>query len=102
MQFILFSSNFLDISFVKEKQYEVVVKDEIYTEDMLQDKAIQYVKDKMMKDNPSIREIKNVMIMSSYMDDVGGQFKMFVQVIEDIGEVVLIDQSELSVEKGSD
>ena len=38
------------ISFVKEKQYELEVKDEVYTEDMVEIKAIEYIKQKMMDD----------------------------------------------------
>lgn len=92
---VLVSSNFLDIRFVKEKQYEVIVKDEVYTEDLVESRAIQYVKDKMMKDNPSILEVKDVGVMSSFSDEVGIRFKMFVRTLEEIGEVQLLENNEL-------
>lgn len=93
---VLFSSNFLDIRFVREKQYEVIIKDEVYTEEMVGVRAIEYVKEKLMKDNPSIREITDVKILNASSDEDNMEFKMFVKTIEDIGEVVTINKEELS------
>ena len=88
---VLVSSNFLDIHLVKEQHYEVIVKDEVYTEDMVYDRAIMYLKERMIKDNPDIREVKDVQIMSSLINDKGIRFKMFVKTVENIGEVLKID-----------
>lgn len=95
---VLFSSNFLDIRFVREKQYEVIIKDEVYTEEMVGVRAIKYVKEKLMKDNSSIREVIDVRILNAFSDDDNMKFKMFVKTIEDIGEVVIINEGELPKE----
>lgn len=92
---VLVSSNLLPICFIKEKQYEMIVKDEVYTEDIVKVKAIDYIKDKMMKDNSYIVKIEEVKIMSSESDEDSIQFQLFVRAIEDIGVVVPIQDEEL-------
>lgn len=89
---VLFASNFLDLRFTREKQYEVVVKDEVYTEDIAKNKAIDYIKDKMMKDNPDIVEVLEVKILSSFSDEDSIQFKLFVRTKENIGVVAPIEE----------
>lgn len=89
---VLVSHNIFDIKFVKERQYEVIVKDEVYTEDIAKIKAIDYIKNKMINDNKDIIEIKEVKILDESIDEDSVDFKLFVRVIEDIGEVVYIDE----------
>lgn len=96
---VLFSSNFLDFQFVREKQFEVLVKDEVYTEDIVQNKAIDYIKNKLMKDNSDIVEIRDVKILSSSSDEDSITFQLFVRSIEDIGEVVAIQETESDTEQ---
>ena len=98
---ILISSNFLDIRFVKEKQYEVIVKDEVYTEDLVESRAIQYMKDKMMKDNPSIQDVKDIKIMNSFSNEEGIRFKMFVRTVEEIGEIQALEEEKLQQEENT-
>ena len=88
---ILFCSNLLNICFVKEKQYELNVKDEVYTEDIVRNKAIEYIKSKMIKDNSDILEIKEVKILDSNSDEDSMEFKLFVRVIEDITKVIKLE-----------
>lgn len=95
---VLVSHNMLDIKFVKEKQYEVIIKDEVYTEDIARVKAIDYIKNKMINDNRDIIEIKEVKILNESFDEDSIEFKLFIRVIEDIGEVVYIESDPL-VEK---
>lgn len=85
---ILFSINMLDIHFVWEKQHETIVKDEVYTEDMLSAKALLYVKEKLFRDNPYIQSIEEIKVLREDSSETGVYFQMFVQVIEDIGEVL--------------
>ena len=92
---VLVSNNVLDIKFVKEKQYEVIIKDEVYTEDIAKIKAIDYIKNKMISDNKDIVEIKEVKILEESIDEDSIDFKLFIRVIEDIGEVVYIDSNPL-------
>ena len=91
----LISSNFLDIRFVKEEQFEVVVKDEVYTEDIAKIKAIDYIKNKLMRDNGDIVEIRDVKILDAESDADSIEFKLFIRVIEDIGEVVSISGADV-------
>ena len=71
-----------------EVQYEADVRDEIYTEDILEKKASSYVSDKLKRDNPYIREIKEIKVLKQNSDEVGISFQLFVRVVEDIGEVL--------------
>lgn len=91
-QKVLVSSNFLDIKFVREKQFEAEIKDEVYTEEIAKVKAIDYIKSKMIRDNKDIIEISDVKILEEDIDEDSVSFKLFVKAIEDIGEVVVIDE----------
>lgn len=97
---VLVSSNLLDFSLVREKQFEVNVKDEVYTEDIARNKAIDYIKQKLMSDNEDIIKIKDVKILDATSDEDSIQFKLFVSAIEDIGEFVPIQEVELEDENG--
>lgn len=92
---VLVSHNMLDIKFVKERQYEVIIKDEVYTEDIARVKAIDYIKNKMINDNRDIIEIKEVKILNESFDEDSIEFKLFIRVIEDIGEVRYIESDPL-------
>ena len=96
---ILFSFNLLDIQFVREKQYETLVRDEIYTDSMVEVKAREYVKKKLMRDNPYIRKILEMRVLNKNSDSKGVFFKIFTKVEEDIGEVLPIDGNDLLEEK---
>ena len=55
-------------------------------------KAISYIKDKMMSDNPDIKEIENIKVLDRKIDYDGIKFKFFVTTIESIGEVREINE----------
>ena len=95
---ILCKSLLLNIRFVKEKQYETIVKDEVYTEDIAKTKAIDYIKNKLKKDNPNIKEIKEVKILTSSSDEDSMKLNLFVKAIENIGEEALLDKNILEKE----
>lgn len=88
---ILLSSNLLNINLVKEKQYEVTVIDEVYTEDEVINKAIDYSKEKLQNKNPNIKEIKDVKILSQQSNDSTITLNLFIKAIEDIGSIISID-----------
>ena len=92
---ILFKSLLLNISLVKEKQYESIVKDEVYTEDIAKNKGIDYIKNKLLKDNPDIIEIKEIKILNSYSDADSIKLNLFVKSVENIGEESILDKSIL-------
>lgn len=90
---VLLNNNFLPISLAKEKQYELNVIDEYYTEEEAVDKAVELAKEKLMS-NKNIREIKNVTILeeNTYSSKIG--LKLFISVIENIGEYKEIQMEE--------
>lgn len=92
---VLFRDNFLKLEVIKEKRYEMNIKDEVYTEELVETKAINYIKDKMMRDNPDIREISKVEVMSRNVDYDGISFKFFVTTIESIGMVKKVEESKM-------
>lgn len=91
---MLLSNSLLNINLVKEKQYELIVIDEIYTEDEVISKAIDYSKEKLQKENPKIKEIKDVKILSQESQDSNITLKLFIKTIEDIGENISIEPNE--------
>lgn len=87
---VLLSNPIININLTKEKQYELIVKDEVYPEDIALTKAKDYIKQKLMKDNPDIKEIKNITILSQETTDSTLNLKLFISAIEDIGELIEI------------
>lgn len=87
---VLIKNNFLDIRFVREDEYEANVMDEVYTEDIARVKAIDYIKDKLKRDNKDIIKVRDVKILDSDGDEDSIKFQLFVRVVEDIGEVMPI------------
>ena len=87
---ILLSNPIININLTKEKQYELIVKDEVYPEDIALTKAKDYIKQKLIKDNPDIKEIKNITILSQETTDSTLNLKLFISAIEDIGELLEI------------
>lgn len=98
---VLITSNLLGIQLVREKQYEAIIKDEVYTEDIARSKAIDYIEEKLMKDNSGIIEIKDIKILSTKSDEDSIQFELFVSAIEDIGEVVPIEELKMEEESSN-
>ena len=92
---ILLSSLLLNISFVKEKHYEMIIRDEVYTEDIAKNKGIDYIKQKLMNNNKNIKEIKEVKILTSFSDEDSIKMNLFVKAIENIGEESILDENIL-------
>lgn len=90
---IIFKSTLANINFSKEHQYELIVKDEVYPEDIATNKAIDYLKQKLLKDNKEIKKIKKVTVLSSSVDDSMIHLNLFVTAIENIGEVSIIQEN---------
>ena len=92
---IIFKDNLLNIQFIKEKQYETKVLDEVYTEDIAQNKAIDYIKQKLKKNNKDIKEITEVKILTKTSDENSLRINLFIRAIENIGETIKIDKNIL-------
>lgn len=90
---IIFKSTLANINFSKEHQYELIVKDEVYPEDIATNKAIDYLKQKLLKDNKEMKKIKKVTVLSSSVDDSMIHLNLFVTAIENIGEVSIIQEN---------
>ena len=90
---IIFKSTLANINFSKEHQYELIVKDEVYPEDIANNKAIDYLKQKLLKDNKEVKKIKKVTVLSSSVDDSMIHLNLFVTAIENIGKVSIIQEN---------
>lgn len=84
------------ISLSKEKQYEVEIKEEIYTLDEAVSNAIEFSKKKLLESNNKISEIKNVLILNKHMIGSKVKISLFVSVKEDITKIIELKQEEIS------
>ena len=84
----LFGDNLLDLGVIFEKRYELDIRDEVYTVELVEKGAISYINDRMIKDNSKIKEISSVRVLSREVLYDGVNFELFVTTLEDIGEVV--------------
>ena len=96
---ILLSNQLSTIKLIKEKQYELKVLDEVYPEDIAINKAKDYIERKLKKDNPNIKEIKKIIIINKEEKETILDIKMFISVIENIGEISKIDPSILETQE---
>lgn len=91
--------NILPINLSKEKQYEVIIKEEIYTWEEAISNAIQESKKKMLESNKKIIEIKNVDILDKQAINTKIKLSLFVSVIEDITKVIEVKKIEIEETK---
>lgn len=89
---VLVKDNFLGVEVIWEKRYEVDNRDEVYTEELVENRAVSYIKDKLLGDNLDIREVLDVKVLDRNIDYDGVKFKFFVTTLEDIGEVLEISE----------
>lgn len=91
---ILLYNNILPISLVKEKQYEVNIIDEIYTTEEVINKAITLAESRLMSSNKKIDKIERVSIIKKEEYDSKIRLDLFISVIEEIGEVKILNEEE--------
>ena len=91
---IIFYNSLIPISFTKEKQYEVNIIDEVYTEDEIIIKAKDLAKEKLLNQNNKIKEIKNITVLTTSSNNSKMKIKLFVSLIEEIGEIRQIIKEE--------
>ena len=89
---ILLYNNILPISLVKEKQYEVNIIDEIYTTEEVINKAITLTESRLMSSNKKIDKIERVSIIKKEEYDSKIRLDLFISVIEEIGEVKILNE----------
>lgn len=90
----LIENNILPISFSKEKQYEVIVKEEIYTWEEAIANAIEVSKKKLLENNKKIESIKKVEILNKQTVNSKIKLSLFISVEEDITKVIEIKKEE--------
>ena len=89
---MLFENNFIPFKIVKEKLYEVNIKEEIYTNEQAIVKAQDVALEKLRKNNKNIVEIKNVKILNKKNNGSVINLNLFVAVIEDITKIVEVKE----------
>lgn len=89
---ILLYNSILPISLVKEKQYEVNIIDEIYTTEEVINKAITLAESRLMSSNKKIDKIEGVSIIKKEEYDSKIKLDLFISVIEEIGEVKILNE----------
>jgi len=96
---VIMSNNIFPISLIKEKQYEVNVIDEIYTEDEVINKAIELSEKKLLSSNSKIESIDEVSVISK--EDLGTKIKLklFLSVTEEVSMIKEIDMEEVEKDK---
>lgn len=90
----IIENNILPISFSKEKQYEVILKEEIYTWEEAISNAIEVSKRKLLENNKKIINIKKVEILSKQTINSKIKLSLFISVEEDITKIVEIKKIE--------
>ena len=93
---VILYNDFIPFSFVREKQYEVKVIDEIYTEDEVINRAVILAEERLLASNGKIESIDSVSIISK--EDLGSKIKLklFLSVVEDVTmtKEIVIDNLE--------
>lgn len=94
----IIENNILPITLSKEKQYEVLLKEEIYTWEEAISNAVEVSKKKLLENNNKIVNIKKVEILSKQTIDSKIKLNLFISVEEDITKIVEVkkepEQSE--------
>ena len=90
----IIENNILPIAFTKEKQYEVILKEEIYTYEEAISNAIEVSKKKLLENNNKIVEIKKVNILDKQA--IGSKIKLnlFISVEEELTKIVEVKKDE--------
>lgn len=97
----LIEHNLLPINIAKEKQFEVIVKEEIYTWEEAISNAIELSKKKLLEKNSKIVSIKKVEVLNKETIDSIVKLDLFISVEEDITKIVEVKKEELEEEKNS-
>ena len=95
----LIENNLLPISLTKEKQYEVLIKEEIYTWEEAISNAVELSKKKLLENNNKIISIKKVDILNKQTIDSKIKLNLFISVIEDITKIIEVKKIEEQEQK---
>lgn len=95
----IIENNILPAKITKEKHYEVITKEEIYTKEKAIDKAIDLVKERLKESNDQIIEIKEINVLTEQNYNSKISITLFVSVIEDITKIVEITKEDEKIEQ---
>lgn len=84
----IIENNILPITLSKEKQYEVIVKEEIYTWEEAISNAIEISKKKLLENNNKIVNIKKVEVLNKQTVNSKIKLNLFISVEEDITKII--------------
>ena len=65
------------------------------TMDVVRIKAIDYLKEKMIRGNKDIKEFRDIKVLDTSSDEDSVCFKVFARVVEDIGMVSEINDESI-------
>lgn len=83
---IMMYNSILPIKLVKEKQYEVNIIDEVYTEEQVILKAIELAEYRLLSSNDKIKSIEEVNVISKENKGSKIKLKLFLNVIEEVSQ----------------
>ena len=89
---IIFENNFIPFKIVKEKLYEVNIKEEIYTNEQAILKAQDKALEKLKNNNKDIVKINNIQILNKENNGSKIKVNFFVSVLEDITKIVEVKE----------
>lgn len=84
----LIENNFVPIKIAKEKLYEVIIKEDIYTSEEAIQKAVENVRLKIKEKNKNVIQIKDIQILDKEYLNSKVKLNLFVSAIEDITEII--------------
>ena len=95
---LLFEDNFIPFKIAKEKLYEVVIKEDIYTIEQAIDKAIDEAQNKLKESNHNITKINDIKVLSKQNNNSKIKVSLFISVDENITSIIEIKPSEENIE----
>ncbi len=97
---VIFYNNIIPLSFVKEKEYEVIIIDEIYTEDEVINKAIELAESRLLSSNDKIESVDEVSIITKTNLESKIKLKLFLSVTEEVSMTkdITLENEEIQLE----
>jgi len=99
---VIISNNIIPFGLVKEKQYEVDIIDEIYTEEEVINKAIELSESRLLASNSKIQSVEEVSIIKKENLDSKIKLKLFLSVIEEVSKTKEFTIEEIEKENNND
>ena len=95
---ILVENNFIPFKITKEKLYEVIIKEDIYTEEEAILKATSEAEKKIKEKNSNIIDVRDVKILNKQNLNSKIKLTLFISVEEDITEITEIKEEIIANE----